>query len=43
MQIKKEIYDILNTDYGNISNDAGENNMFLEKRRKVKKEEKRNL
>ena len=41
MQIKKEIYDILNTDYGNISNDAGENNMFLEKRRKVKKEEKK--
>jgi hypothetical protein len=41
MEIKQEIYDILNTDYGNISNDAGENNMFLEKRRKVKKEEKK--
>ena len=40
IQIKKEIYDILNTDYGNISNDIGENNMFLEKRRKPKKEKK---
>jgi hypothetical protein len=41
MEIKKEIFDILNTDYGNVSNDAEENNMFLEKRRKVKKEEKK--
>ena len=41
MQIKKEIYDILNTDYGNINNEARENNMMLEKRRKIKKEEKK--